>query len=298
MNRTILYFSIISFLFFSSCSTKLSNIEDKTPEQIKETYRILKDVAYGPDGDQKMDVYLSDIAKSYGDSNYTIIFLHGGGYYVSDKSEEENYIEPFLKKGLNVINLNYRLKRGVPIATSDLTNALNFLIKHNIVYDMDIENVILTGFSSGANIATNVGLTQNNPEYPHPLNEGMNITGIINFSGPVDGLNLVEKIFTESEIPFLGEIGKALFPGTEGFESKKMTSIYEPITYFDKNDPPIFLWHGGKDFQIPPVTFDKFIPMLDEEKDVIIFSPNGKHAPNKEEMKEAYTQIFTFLDNL
>jgi acetyl esterase/lipase len=60
------------------------------------------------------------------DKNFTVIFLHGGGYYLSDKSKEEKYIQPYLDKGMNVVNLNYRLKRGIPIATEDLTNALHF----------------------------------------------------------------------------------------------------------------------------------------------------------------------------
>jgi hypothetical protein len=42
-------------------------------------------------------------------------------------NQEEKYIQPYLDKGMNVVNLNYRLKRGIPIATEDLTNALHFL---------------------------------------------------------------------------------------------------------------------------------------------------------------------------
>jgi hypothetical protein len=40
-------------------------------------------------------------------------------------NQEEKYIQPYLDKGMNVVNLNYRLKR-IPIATEDLTNALHF----------------------------------------------------------------------------------------------------------------------------------------------------------------------------
>ncbi|MFT5941314.1 MAG: acetyl esterase/lipase [Sediminicola sp.] len=105
-----------------------------------------------------MDMYLSKHATSYGNKNYTIVFLHGGGYYVSDKTQEEKYIEPYLKKGLNVINMNYRLKKGIPLATSDLTNALNFLHTNNSAYKLNLYNVIVTGFSAGAHIATNVGV--------------------------------------------------------------------------------------------------------------------------------------------
>jgi acetyl esterase/lipase len=161
----------------------LANAEKET------VYKVLKDVSYGSDAEQVMDIYLSEKAKSFGKRNYTVVFLHGGGYYFSDKSQEERYIEPYLKKGLNVINLNYRLKRGIPMATSDLTHALNFLKANKNDYKLNLKNVIVTGFSAGAHIATNVGLAQNNPEYPNKLNNGTQIVGIINFSGPVDGLD-------------------------------------------------------------------------------------------------------------
>ena len=297
MKRTIIHLTILCLFLTTSCSKNLTSIPDKTAEQISTTYQIKKDVSYGTDAEQKMDIYLSKNAKTYGKNNYTLVFLHGGAYYLSDKSAEERYIKPYLKKGLNVVNMNYRLKRGIPIATTDLTNALNFLKANNSDYDLNLNNVIVTGFSAGAHIATNVGVSQNNSEYPNKLNDGIKITGIINFSGPVDGLDVVEKIFVDHENELFSEAGKALFP-SEGYELKEKIAVYEPITYFDKNDPPIFLWHGGKDNQIPSQTFEIFVPMLTRNKDYVIFKSDGQHSPNEIEFKEAYTAIFNFLDNL
>ncbi len=74
--------------------------------------------------------------------------------------------------------------------------------------------------------------------------------------------------------------------------------MYEPISYFDENDPPIFLWYGGRDAQVPPVTVENFLPLLNEDKDLVIFSPNGQHNPNEQELEKAYAEIFIFLDNL
>ena len=174
--------------------------------------QLIKDISYSADSLQKMDIYLSNDAKSFGKHNYTIIFLHGGGYYFSDKSKEERYIEPYLKKGLNVVNINYRLKQGVVIATADLTNALNFLNANNSDDNLNLENVILTGFSAGGHIAKNVGLSQNNPEFPNTLNPAIKVTGIINFSGSVDRLDIIEKTFMDSDIEVLSTLGKAIFP--------------------------------------------------------------------------------------
>lgn len=98
MNNTYFFLTIISLVILSYCSKKLTTIQDKSAEQIAINYNIVKDVPYGTDAEQTMDIYLSKEAKSLGKHNYTIVFLHGGGYYLSDKSQEERYVEPYLKK--------------------------------------------------------------------------------------------------------------------------------------------------------------------------------------------------------
>jgi len=300
MKRILSYTSLSLLISLNSCTIKLSSTVDRTNEQVKAIYKIKKDVSYGSNKEQTMDIYISEDAKKLGNKNFTIVFVHGGGYYVSDKSEEEKYIEPYLKKGLNVVNLNYRLKKGIPIATEDLTNALNFLKSNNAIYQLNLDHVILSGFSAGAHIASNVGVSANNPEYPNKLLNGIKISGIINFSGPVGGLDVVEKVFMDNEIPIMKEIGSALFPSNEGYAPKDLIIKYEPITYFDKKDPPFFLWHGGKDDQIPPSTFVKFVDLLNEDKNKneVIFSADGVDDPNATELKDAYKQIFIFLDKL
>lgn len=284
-----------------SCSTiKLATLPEISSDQLKDSYRILKDEAYGEDKQQKMDIYISNSAHTFKDKNFTIIFLHGGGYYLSDKTKEEKYIQPYLKKGLNVVNVNYRLKRGIPIATEDLTNVINFLKAKNDSYKLNLDKIVLTGFSAGAHIASNVGVGANNTDYPYPLTKGIKISAIINFSGPVDGLDIVEKVFIDNEQQLFKDIGNALFPSIIGYAPKDTLAKYEPITYFDKNDPSFFLWHGGQDDQIPPITFPKFVDKLNENKskNFLIFSPTGMHDPNADELKEAYKQIFAFLDKV
>jgi len=300
MKRILIYATITLSVLLNSCSFKLASTVDRTDEQIKAIYKVRKDISYGSDKEQTMDIYISDDAKKLGNKNFTIVFIHGGGYYVSDKSQEEKYIDPYLKKGMNVVNLNYRLKKGIPIATEDLTNALNFLKSNNTTYQLNLKRVILSGFSAGAHIASNVGVSANNPEYSNKLSTEIKITAIINFSGPVDGLDVVEKVFIDHEIPIMKEIGNALFPSSEGYAPKDLLAKYEPITYFDKNDPPFFLWHAGKDDQIPPSTFVKFVDLLnqDKNKNEVIFSADGVHDPNAKELKDAYNKIFIFLHNL
>ena len=80
-------------------------------------------------------------------------------------------------------------------------------------------------------------------------NSGIVIEGIINFSGPVDELDVIEKTFVDFDYELFSKAGKALFP-SEGYVKKGVVAVYETLNYFDKNDLPFFLWHGGKNNQI------------------------------------------------
>lgn len=106
MNSIRLCHIVSLFLVFGSCTVKLTSVKDKSAEQIKTGYRVIRDLSYGPDQEQGMDIYISRDAKKLKRRNFTVVFVHGGGYYVSGKSKEEKYIEPYLEKGMNVVNIN------------------------------------------------------------------------------------------------------------------------------------------------------------------------------------------------
>ncbi len=287
-----------STALLAACSVKMAPVADRTPAQALATYAVTRDVAYGTDPEQTMDVYFPREASRQRRPTYTLVFLHGGGYYVSDKTQEERYIQPYLQRGVAVVNLNYRLKRGIPVATEDLTLALNFLVGHQGSYPMNLHRVVLSGFSAGGHIASLVAVTANDPTYAHPLAAGIGIAGVVNFSGPVGGLDVVEAVFMNHPVPVMKEIGLALFPETLGYAPKEVTRHYEPLTYLDPKDPPFFIWHGGQDDQVPPVTFSQFVEVLkqNKRKNVVLLVPDGRHSPSASELEEAYKQIFEFLD--
>ena len=300
MHSPLLCLGAAALLAVASCSMKLATVADKTPTQVAAAYSVARDVPYGTDPAQTFDVYRSADGAKRRANNYTVVFLHGGGYYLSDKAKEERYIQPYLKKGVAVVNLNYRLKRGIPVATEDLTLALNFLRAHQGAYPLNLDRVVLTGFSAGAHIASLVAVTANDPAYPHPLDPGIRIAAVVNFSGPVGGLDVVEAVFMNHPMPVMKEIGLALFPETVGYAPREVTRQYEPLTYWDAHDPPFFVWHGGLDDQVPPATFEGFVARLQQnrQKNTVLFVPEGHHSPSATELDAAYQRIFPFLDKL
>ena len=277
---------------------------DKQNQEVLSNYNVSKNVAYGADTEQIMDIYVAKESSINNNKNLTVVFMHGGGWYLSDKQDVQRYIQPYLIKGINVINLNYRLKRGVATASEDLTEALNFIQRNNEKYLLNLKRIVLSGFSSGGHIAALVGLSANNKTYNPKLNKAIKIAGIIDFSGPTDHLDVVEKRFIDWKFQISKElnstdIGNAMFP-YDGYAPKDSIIQYEPIKYFDKNDPPFFLWYGGKDDQVFPSTFEDFNKQLyqNNSKNKILFIQNGGHSPKSNELKEAYDQIFIFLEKL
>lgn len=279
-------------------------VSEKANDENLANYTVTNDVAYGSNPEQKMDLYLAKDAEKLGAKNSAIVFLHGGGWYMSDKTDVKSYILPYLNKGYNVINLNYRLKKGVPVAAEDLSLALNYLQTSDTYKIHNLGKVILSGFSSGGHIAALVGLSANNKRYKNRLNKGIRIKAIIDFSGPTDQLDVVEKRFIDwklaiSESLSTSDIGNAMFPA-EGYVSRDSITEYEPITYWDEKDPPFFLWYGWKDDQVFPSTFENFVKLLNQDmkKNVVVFGSEFGHSPKKAELSEAYKQIFLFLEGI
>jgi acetyl esterase/lipase len=264
------------------------------------THVVHTDVPYGDHDRQVMDIHVARDVERRGDRNYTIVFLHGGGFSFGDKSDNGRYLAPLLEKGMNVVNMSYRIRQGVAVATEDLTNALNHLARSGDRYGLDLSDVVVGGFSAGAMIATTVGFSQDDPTYPFPLDEGIRITGILNFSGPVDQLEVLEKIFRSSADASWQLVGRNLFPPDPRFGREEMIEKFTPFTHLRDGVPPVFLSHGGLDDQVPPSTFARFVEALANSSTYhrIVFYPEAGHSKRPQELHETFIELFRFLDGI
>lgn len=87
----------------------------------------------------------------------TIIFYHGGGYFVgsADILEPVTYLMAKYTQYL-VIYIEYRLipEHRYPAAFEDSFEAAKHLIKNHLRYSIDLNNLIIMGDSAGGNLAT------------------------------------------------------------------------------------------------------------------------------------------------
>jgi len=139
--------------------------------------KVAKDVHYGDDALQTIDVY----QPARGRDLPIAIYVHGGGFVRGDKADYNNVVAYFAAHGIVGVNANYRLAPKVtwPAESEDVGAAVAFVKKHAAEYGGDPNRVILIGHSAGAHL---VGAYVLNPSL-HPA-AGPGIAGAVVISIP------------------------------------------------------------------------------------------------------------------
>jgi arylformamidase len=115
--------------------------------------RVLKDVAYGADSAQRMDVYLPAHPK-----DAPVIFMvHGGAWRFGDKAKGrvvENKVARWVARGFVFVSVNYRmLPATAPLTQAeDVAQALAFAQDKAPAWGADADRFILMGHSAGAHL--------------------------------------------------------------------------------------------------------------------------------------------------
>jgi triacylglycerol lipase len=115
---------------------------------------IQRDIAYGSDPLQKLDVFAPDGAK--GKALPVLLFVHGGGFVRGDKHGEfypDNITLWAAKNGMVGVNIDYRLapKDPWPAGAKDLASAIAWTKANVARYGGDPNRIVLFGHSAGAN---------------------------------------------------------------------------------------------------------------------------------------------------
>lgn len=122
---------------------------------------VQRDIAYGSDPLQKLDVYRP--AGSVGGKRPVLLFVHGGGFTRGDKHgafQPDNMTLWAAKQGMVGVNIDYRLAPANPwpAAAKDLASAIAWTRANAARFGGDPDRIILFGHSAGANhVADYVG---------------------------------------------------------------------------------------------------------------------------------------------
>jgi acetyl esterase/lipase len=126
-------------------------------------------LSYGEYGTENLlDIYLP----RQGHKPYpTVIDIHGGGFVYGDKELYQHYCLWWARQGFAVVNFNYRLapKTVFPGALQDVSLAVKWVADHAAEYDIDTQNVFITGDSAGGNLAQQYVTAHTNDDYRQAL---------------------------------------------------------------------------------------------------------------------------------
>jgi acetyl esterase len=254
--------SIAALLFCGLIQVPLS----AQPAQVKKEHKPsvppdLANVSYGP---HERNVF--DLWKAKSDRpTPLVIFIHGGGFTMGDKSLESSaLLQPCLKSGISVASINYRYSTQAPFPApmADSARAVQFLRLHAREYNLNPNAFGATGGSAGAGISLWIGFHDEmaDPKSDDPVKRqstrlsSMAVTAAQTTYDP----RAVAKLIS----PETGRIGalRLLFgvkEGQDSLEATELFKIYEegsPVTHLTAGDPPVLLIYPQSNTPLPPKT--------------------------------------------
>jgi len=195
-----------------------------------EGYEIHRDIAYGDNPRQRLDIYVPDrLAKPAP----VIVFYHGGAWRGGDKADYLFVGQAFAENGFIAVMAEYRLFPEVsfPGFMEDAAGALRFVHDHIGAYGGDPAKLFVAGHSAGGYIAVMLAA---NPDYLRKAGGDPHwIRGVIGIAGPYDFL------------PFTDPPVREIF-------SKAEESATQPVYFMNRKLPPMLLATGDADDVVLP----------------------------------------------
>ncbi|MEL6675820.1 MAG: alpha/beta hydrolase [Bacteroidota bacterium] len=123
---------------------------ERESARVRESYPCFLDEKYGANPLQSIDVFPAATPNSP-----IVIFIHGGYWRALDKASYSFVAEPFVKHGLTVCVVNYRLIPSVDMQAllGDITAAIRWIQQQAARYHGDPHRMVLSGHSAGGHLA-------------------------------------------------------------------------------------------------------------------------------------------------
>jgi triacylglycerol lipase len=240
------------------------------PDPTEADVKISRNVVYGNEAEpaHRADVYqLKSVSPDV--LNPGIILIHGGAWFAGDKTNDILHAKRLAKMGFVVMAINYRLvpKHPFPAQIDDCYLAQEWLNSHAKELAIDPDHIGVWGYSAGGHLAA---LLATNPKEGLPR-----IKAAVVGAAPCD-LTLVPE---DSKVlsSFLG--------GSRGKYPQRYRDA-SPVTHVSSDDPPVFLFHGSKDWLVPPVMSQAMRDVLEE-----------KGVPFEYVVVDKKAHLMTFIDH-
>ena len=212
--------------------------------------RQFKDLVYATvDGKAlALDLYLPEGVKA----PPLLVWVHGGAWSGGSKA---GVPKVFVERGIATASLDFRLSTEArfPAQVHDIKAAIRFLRASAPKYGYRAERIAIAGSSSGGHLAALVGVTNGHRELegtvgPH-LDQSSGVHAIVDYFGASNLTSILEQ-----STPFGLNMRRPALErllGAPPEQAKALAALASPVTHVDAGDPPLLLFHGDQDRQMP-----------------------------------------------
>jgi acetyl esterase/lipase len=215
-------------------ATSQSCDAQEVPSPPSRRVKVKPDIVYGkPDEPMhRADLYIPE------DSSESllpgVIMIHGGAWSAGDKGHDRLHARRLAARGYVVMAINYRLAPAhkYPSQLEDCRLALKWLHEHHRDNRIDLERIATWGYSAGGQLAAIMAL--------QPDSQLPTIRAGVCGGTPCDltmlppNTKMLDQVF-----------------GATPSQSPELYRDASPITFVTSSSPPIFLFHGDKDWLVP-----------------------------------------------
>ncbi len=227
-----------------------------------------------------------------------VVFIHGGGWMSNHKYADIGYmkstVSEILKNGFALVSIDYRFSTEAvfPAQMLDCNAAISFLVDNAEKYHLDMELMVIMGFSAGGHLASMVGLANNNNMeafYLPGSNRNFKVKGVVDFYGPAD-LTLFPGA-DDANSP------EGILIGAAPLDRPDLAKNASPVHFVDENDPPFLIIHGEKDDLVSPRQshlLHSWLNVTGVPSELIIVK-DAPHFGSMFDVEEIRTKVMGFL---
>jgi len=286
---------VLSTLLAVVCFAVLSRGEDQAASWAVLAaweYRAVPNIVYKRAGgfECRLDVIA---ARDTTPARPTLIYIHGGGWAQGSKEEAFPFLLPYLSKGMNVVNVEYRLAPVAlaPAAVEDCRCALRWVHRNASEYGFDLNRLVVSGHSAGGHLSLMTGMLDPDAGFDKecPGNETLKVAAIVDIHGITDVGDLLHGVNQRDfAVRWLGAL-----PGKEDLARR-----LSPLSYVRSGLPPVLIIHGDADQTVPYQQAVRLHEALDRAQvaNQLLTIPGGIHGTGgRAEALKTYETIFSFL---
>lgn len=216
------------------------------------------DVPYIKDGDvaQRLDIYFPEQTPT--SPLPLIVHIHGGGWMGGSKFPCD--IRAMTTQGYVVASIEYRFsqKAKFPAQIQDCQAAIRWLRANADRYHINPKKIGVIGGSAGGHLSALVGVTGGKKVFAAiGGNEDQSdaVQCVCDIFGPTNFASVIEQAENDKNVKNIFKFNTPSDPYSEligaKLSDKDKTAAVSPITYVDKNCPPMLILHGTHDTLVP-----------------------------------------------